>query len=89
MPLLAPKKGSLKQLLEYLKARPIQRIDQQIEACTIPKPVAEVLGVPARSPALRVVYRSYGPNDLEQRYVAICFYPEGRFRLTQTLTRDT
>lgn len=88
VPLLAPKRGSLKHLLEYLKAQPSHRIDQQIEACTTPKSVAEILGVPARSPALRVVYRSYSQGSLEQRYVAICYYPEGRFRLTQTLTRD-
>jgi DNA-binding GntR family transcriptional regulator len=88
VPSLGQSKGSLRYLLEHLKACPIDRIDQQIEACTVPKAVAAVLGVPIRSPSLRVVYRTYSPGDQGHSYVAICFYPEGRFRFTQTLMRD-
>lgn len=86
--LLGQGKGSLRHLLEHLKASPIERIDQQIEACTVPRAVAEVLGVPSRSPCLRVVYRTHGAGDVGLSYVAVCYYPEGRFRLTQTLMRE-
>lgn len=89
VPLIGRRRGSLRQLLDSLKKRPVERIEQQIEACTIPKEVAGALGVPAKSPALRVVYRTYSEDDGGRYYVAVCFYPAGRFRLTQTLMRDS
>jgi hypothetical protein len=47
-----------------------------------------VLGVPARSPALRATYRLFSEGDEGRFYVAICLYPAGRFRLAQTLMRE-
>lgn len=88
VPLIGQRRGSLRKLLDNLKARPVERIEQQIEACTIPKEVASVLGVAVKSPSLRVVYRTFSEDDQGRFYVAICFYPAGRFRLTQTLMRD-
>lgn len=88
VPLIGHQRGSMRQLLDRLKKRPVKRIEQQIEACTIPEDVAVVLGVSAKSPALRVVYRTFSEDDLDRFYVAVCFYPEGRFRLVQTLMPD-
>jgi DNA-binding GntR family transcriptional regulator len=88
VPLIGQRRSSLRHLLDSLKKRPVERIEQQIEACSIPKEVAAALGVPAKSPALRVVYRTFSEGDLGRCYVAVCFYPAGRFRLTQTLMRD-
>lgn len=88
VPLIGQRRSSLRHLLDSLKERPVERIEQQIEACPIPREVAAVLGVPAKSPALRVVYRTCSEGDQGRYYVAVCFYPAGRFRMTQTLMRD-
>lgn len=89
VPLIGKKRGPLRQLLDGLQQRPVERVEQQIEACALPKQVGQVLGVPARSPALRAVYRLFSEGDEGRFYVAISLYPAGRFRLAQTLTRDT
>lgn len=73
--------------IEEIDGAPITRIEQRIEACSLPKDVARVLGVPARSPALRAVYRLYTAGH-DRFYAAIGLYPAGRFNLTQTLTRE-
>lgn len=88
VPLIGKRRSSLRQLLDSLQQHPVERIEQQIEACAISREVAHALGVPGRSPALRAVYRTYSEGDKGRYYVAICFYPAGRFRLTQTLLRD-
>ena len=88
VPLIGKRRSSLRQLLDSLKTRPVERIEQQIEACTIPKEVAAALGVAAKSPAMRVVYRTFSEGDLGRFYVAVCYYPAGRFRMTQTLKRE-
>lgn len=88
VPLIGQRRSSLRHLLDSLKKRPVERIKQQTEACTIPKDVAVALEVPAKSPALRAVYKTFSEDDMGRFYVAICFYPAGRFRLTQTLMRD-
>ena len=88
VPLIGQRRSSLRHLLDSLKKRPVERIEQQTEACTIPMDVAVVLGVPAKSPALRAVYKTFSEDDMGRFYVAVCFYPAGRFRLTQALMRD-
>lgn len=87
-PLLGPGRTSLRHLLDILKGYSVERIEQQIEACAIPREEAATLGVPARSPAIRVVYRSFSAGGPDRSYVAICLYPAGRFRMSQTLLRD-
>lgn len=88
VPLIDKRRGPIRQLLDGLQRRPVERIEQQIEACELPKDVALVLGVAARSPALRTVYRTFSEGDKGRFYVAISLYPAGRFRLTQTLLRE-
>jgi len=88
VPLIGQRRSSLHHLLDSLKEHPVERIEQQIEACAMAKDVAAVLGVPPKSPALRVVYRTFSEGDLGRHYVAICLYPAGRFRLAQTLRRE-
>ena len=88
VPLIGQRRSSLRHLLDSLKKRPVERIEQQTEACTIPKDVAVAPGVPAKSPALRAVYKTFSEDDMGRFYVAICSYPAGRFLLTQTLMRD-
>lgn len=74
-------------LIEEIDGAPIARVEQRIEACNLNREVARVLGVTARSPALRVVYRLYTAGH-DRFYAAISLYPAGRFNLTQTLTRE-
>ncbi len=88
LPLIGKRRGSLRQVMDSLQQHPVERIEQQIEACALTREVAEVLNVPAKTPALRAVYRIFSEGDRGRCYVAICFYPAGRFRLTQTLLRD-
>lgn len=88
VPLIGHKRGSVWQFMNELQQRPIECIEQTVEACKIPKHVAVVLGVPPRSPALRAIYRLYSDGDDGRFYVAISLYPEGRFRLSHTLRRD-
>ncbi len=87
VPLIGNKRGSVWQFLNELQQRPIDRIEQTVEACKIPKEVAVVLDVPPKSPALRTVYRLYAAGVPNVFYVAISLYPEGRFQLSQTLMR--
>lgn len=87
VPLIGHKRGSVWQLLNELQQRPIECIEQTVEACKIPKQVADVLGVAPKSPALRAIYRLYTDGDQGRFYVAIGLYPEGRFRLSHTLRR--
>jgi DNA-binding GntR family transcriptional regulator len=88
VPLIGHKRGSVWQFLSELQQHPIDRIEQTVEACKIPKDVATILGVQPKSPALRAVYRLHGEGDQGRFYVAISLYPEGRFRLSQTLRLD-
>ena len=88
VPLIGHKRGSVWQFLSELQQHPIDRIEQTVEACKIPKDIATILGVPPKSPALRAVYRLHGEGDQGRFYVAISLYPEGRFRLSQTLRLD-
>lgn len=88
VPLIGQRRGSLRQLLDSLEQHPVECIEQEIEACVLPKDIATVLGVPAKSPALRAVYRTYSEGEKGRYYGAICFYPAGRFRMTQTLRRE-
>ena len=87
VPLIGQRRSSLRQLLDSLKKRPVERIEQQVEACATPREVAAALGVPAKTPAMRVVYRTFSEDDMGRFYVAVCYYPAGRFRMTQTLMR--
>lgn len=88
VPLIGHKRGSVWQFLNGLQQRPIERIEQTVEACKIPKNVAAVLGVALKSPALRAIYRLYSDDDQGRFYVAISLYPEGRFRLSHSLRLD-
>ncbi|WP_156909499.1 GntR family transcriptional regulator [Ottowia thiooxydans] len=88
VPLIGNKRGSVWQFLSELQQRPIDRIEQTVEACKLPKEAAVVLGVAPKSPALRAVYRLYAEGLSEVYYVAISLYPEGRFKLSQTLRRE-
>ena len=88
VPLIGHKRGSVWQFLGELGQRPIHRIEQTVEACKIPRDIALILGVQPKSPALRAVYRLHSENDKERFYVAVSLYPEGRFRLSQTLRPD-
>lgn len=88
VPLIGHKPGAVWQFMNELQQRPIERIEQTVEACKIPKNAAAVLGVPPKSPALRAVYRLFSDGDQGRFYVAISLYPEGRFRLSHTLRRD-
>lgn len=88
VPLIGHKRGSVWQFLSELQQHSIERIEQTVEACKISKEIAMVLGVPPKSPALRAVYRLYREGDAGLFYAAISFYPEGRFKLSQTLSRE-
>ncbi len=88
VPLIGKKRGPLRELLDGLQRRPVERVEQEIEACAVPKAIGQVLGVPARSPALRALYRLFCTGDGGRYYVAVCLYPAGRFRLAQTLMRE-
>lgn len=88
VPLIDNKRGPVRQLLDGLQRHPVERIEQAVEACAIPKVIADVLGVPGKSPALRAVYRLFSEGDEGRFYAAISLYPAGRFRLAQTLMRE-
>jgi len=88
VPLIGKQRGSIHHLLDSVQQRPVERIEQQIEACALPKDVGAILGVPASSPALKAVYRIFSEGDKGRFYVAVSLYPEGRFRLSQTLLRE-
>jgi GntR family transcriptional regulator len=75
-------------LIEKFHGKPISRINQRIEACLVPKAIAHILDVPARSAALKAVYRLHTEGDQGRFYVAISLYPAQRFHLAQTLTRE-
>jgi DNA-binding GntR family transcriptional regulator len=88
LPLIGKKRASMRQVLDNIQTRPVRSMEQKIEACALPKPMAQVLGVAAKSPALRVVYRIFSDGDNDRFYVAISYYPAGRFCLSQTLLRE-
>jgi GntR family transcriptional regulator len=75
-------------LIERQSNRSIARIEQAIEACLLPKAIAEVLVVPPRSPALKAVHRIYSAGDERPMYVIRSIYPAGRFHFEQTLQRE-
>lgn len=86
--MIGHKRGSVWEFLTELEQHPIDRIEQTVEACKTPKDVAQVLAVPHKSPALRAVYRLYQEGDASLLYAAVSLYPEGRFKLSQTLNRE-
>lgn len=88
VPLIGSKRGTVWQFLTELQQRPIERIDQTVEVSRIPKDAALILGVPPRSPALRAIYRMHSAGSENRFYVAITLFPEGRFRLSQTLRTE-
>ncbi len=85
---IGSKRGPVHALIEQGHGGPVQRVEQQVEACVLPAAIARVLGVRARSPALRAVYRLFCRGDGGRFYAAISLYPAGRFHLAQTLTRE-
>lgn len=88
VPQIGKRRGPVHALIEARHGGPVDRVEQRIAACSVPARVARVLGVPARSPALRAVYRLHCRGDQGRYYAAIGLYPAGRFHLVQTLTRE-
>ncbi len=88
VPEIGKRRGPVHALIEARHGGPVERVEQRIAACGLPARVAKLLGVAARSPALRAVYRLHCRGDAGRYYVAIGLYPAGRFHLLQTLTRE-
>ena len=86
---IGTQRGPVHALIEQGHGGPVQRVEQQIEACVLPAGIARVLGMRARSPALRAVYRLFCKGDGGRFYAAVSLYPAGRFHLAQTLTRES
>lgn len=86
---IGTRRGPVHALLGQVHGGPVQRVEQQIEACVLPARIARVLGVRAGSPALRAVYRLHCQGDGGRFYAAVSLYPSGRFHLAQTLTRES
>ncbi len=86
---IGTRRGPVHALIEQVHGGPVQRVEQQIEACVLPAGIARVLGVRAGSPALRAVYRLFCKGDGGRFYAAVSLYPAGRFHLAQTLTRES
>jgi GntR family transcriptional regulator len=88
IPRIGKKRSPVHDLIEETTRRPVSRVEQRIEACVLPRAIALVLGVPARSAALRAVHRLFTKGAEDRFYAAISLYPAGRFHLAQTLTRE-
>jgi GntR family transcriptional regulator len=88
VPQIGAKSRPVYALIEKFHGKPISRIDQRIEACLVPKVIADILDVPPRSAALKAVYRLHTAGDQGRFYAAIGLYPAQRFHLAQTLTRE-
>lgn len=88
VPLIGAKRRPVYALIEEFNGRSIVRIEQKIEACTLPGAIAKALDAPLRSPALRATHRLFSRGDPRPFYSILSLYPAGRFHLMQTLTRE-
>jgi DNA-binding GntR family transcriptional regulator len=79
--------GPIYPLLERKYGIAIARIEQDIGACALARPLADLLVAKARSPALRVIHRMVDGAGLPL-YCTISVYPAERFRYVQVMTRS-
>ncbi len=88
VPHIGVKRRPVYALIEQYDGQSISRIEQEIEACLLPKAIAKLLGAPARSAALRAVHRLFGSDDRRPFYAIISLYPAGRFHFAQNFNRE-
>lgn len=79
--------GPIYPLLERRYGIAIARIEQDIGACALTRPLADLLVAKARSPALRVIHRMVD-GEGAPIYCTISVYPAERFRYVQVMTRS-
>lgn len=87
VPQFGKRVGPIYPLLERRYGLAIARFEQDIGACLLRQPIADLLVAKPRTPALRVIHRMV---DSEGRplYCTISVYPAERFRYVQTMTRS-
>jgi GntR family transcriptional regulator len=66
---------------------PPSRIEQDIGACLLRQPIADLLVAKPRTPAVRVIHHMVGADGLPL-YCTISIYPAERFRYVQVMTRN-
>jgi DNA-binding GntR family transcriptional regulator len=79
--------GPIYPLLERRYGIAIAGIEQDIGACLLRQPMADLLSAKPRAPALRVIHRMVDAHGAPI-YCTISVYPAERFRYVQVLTRS-
>jgi DNA-binding GntR family transcriptional regulator len=87
VPQFGKRVGPIYPLLERRYDIAIARIEQDIGACLLRAPMAEMLSAKPRAPALRVIHRMVD-GEGAPIYCTISTYPAERFRYVQVLTRS-
>jgi len=87
VPQFGKRVGPIYPLLERKYGIAIARMEQDIGACLLRQPVAEILSAKARAAALRVIHRMVDASGAPI-YCTISVYPAERFRYVQVMTRS-
>jgi GntR family transcriptional regulator len=84
---LLPKlETTIAEAIDSLYGVPIERIDQEITVARLTTPMAKSLGVPVKTPALRI-QRSYHSSNGQVFEIATSFYPIGKFMYRSVIRR--
>jgi DNA-binding GntR family transcriptional regulator len=78
-------KTAIYAVIEALDDSKIGKIEQQISACLLTKPLAAQLGAPINSAAMKITRRYFGLKDEELILVAESIYPAKRFSFSSVL----
>jgi GntR family transcriptional regulator len=87
VPQFGKRVGPIYPLLERKYGIAISRIEQDIGACLLRKPMAGLLAAKERAPALRVIHRMVDSDGMPL-YCTVSIYPAERFRYVQVMTRN-
>lgn len=75
-------------VIERTLTQPIERVCVDLSATAVRGAVARALGVPAGSPALRIVRTYFGPQE-QVLLVTVNIFPEGRFTYSMDIRKRT
>jgi len=75
--------------IEQAAGEPVLEIRQEINACSMAREQAQLLGIAEGSAAFRMVHKMFGAEGSRPLYAIVSTFPAERFSFTQTLRLET
>lgn len=82
---LQDKDTAIYAVIKALDVKKIDKIEQQISACMLPKSMQEPLNASANTPAMKITRRYFSTDDQDLILIAESIYPAERFNYSTVL----